>query len=289
MKITKKNFKILIVIFASLFLIFFSIKDEIKSKYDLNESPYPREGNEINYHVNDYEKRNCDQYKNHISFLIFGQSNAANFIKLDKKNFFNDDNLMFFENECFLIEDKVLGSTGSYSSLWNIFAAKASKIIDVNKKILIIPKAIGGTSVSDWSNNKQNIFTFLINEIENYENNFEKPIDYIILIIGETDGNIKTTEADYISNIGDIFEKIYLKSKYKNKPKILMSQTSRCYDNKSNNEILNAQRKFSDLNENIEIFTLTDNLDSEYRWDNCHYNEKGAEYISDLLIKKIFD
>lgn len=288
MSLIKKKFKILLII-VILFLIIFLLNNNSKSKYDLNESSYPREGNEINFHVKDYKKIDCDLYKNHISFLIFGQSNAANFLKFDNNNFINNDNLMFFENECFLIEDKVLGSTGSYSSLWNIFASKTRKIIGDKKHVLIIPKAIGGTSVSDWSNNKQDIFTFLLNEIENYENNFSKPLDYIILIIGETDGYNKTTEENYMTDISDIFEKIYLKSKYNSKPNIFMTLTSKCYDNESNYEILNAQRKFSNLNENIEIFTLTDNLGTEYRWDNCHYNKRGAEYITDSLIKKIFN
>ena len=276
-----------IIFFSILIILLFYINFKFdNSKYDLNQSEYPREGNEINFHTYKYKKINCDLLNNHISFLIFGQSNAANSLKLNWTKNNNFINLMFFNNKCYELDDKTLGSTGVYFSLWKKFAQEIN--ISLNTNAIILNKSIDGTSIEQWSKDDMHILSFMIDEIKNYENKFNKPLDFIVLILGETDGFLKTSKQDYITKLNDTLNSIYLASNYKKKPFILMSNTSGCY-NKTNLDILDAQIEFAKLNSNVSIFMNTDNIGMEFRYDGCHYNQKGASIIINSLVRKVLE
>ena len=74
------------------------------------------------------------------------------------------------------------------------------------------------------------------------------------------------------------------KKKYQ-KSKFIVTQTSICGSNRD--AILNTQQKELAEKGKTLVTNTTDNLDINYRFDNCHFNKFGTEKIASEISKKI--
>ena len=111
-------------------------------------------------------------------------------------------------------------------------------------------------------------------------------LKYIIWIQGESDfNNYKDYEIKFKKSIDNLLKGIKLDENFK----LFITQTSIC--KRQDEEKLIRSKKLN--NEQIKVgnnknyFTLeiTDNLDQSYRYDNCHFNQKGFNKISEELVK----
>ena len=107
---------------------------------------------------------------------------------------------------------------------------------------------------------------------------------YLIWIQGESDNN---TDVDYIKEF-NIFRKNLLSDfsfeKLKD-IKWIITQTSIC-GNERDYILNNQQKKLAERNK-VYVTNVTDNLDINYRFDECHFNKFGTEEIANEIAKII--
>ncbi len=213
--------------------------------------------------------------------LLIGQSNAANEVRSFKYKINN--NLNLYNNNCYILSNPVLGTTGHKD---NISIAISNYL--KNQNYIFITSAWSGSSILDWGSDKFSYFSDYILKQLNYNSNKYK-VDIIIWIQGETDFKLfKNLDIDQ----GPVFFQKYGKSKFyiesfkimlnnfkpflKDDTKIIITKTSKC-DSGASNFINLQQTKIAQLSNNYYILENTDNLDNNYRYDNCHLNEMGVD------------
>tara|TARA_B110000027_G_scaffold34742_1_gene38414 strand:- start:12870 stop:13781 length:912 start_codon:yes stop_codon:yes gene_type:complete len=213
--------------------------------------------------------------KNSIVILVSGQSNASNFLRSKKR--YNNKHLNYFNGKCYKLSNPVLGAEGEMSSLIPALASK----LDKSKKIIFFTSGRGGMPMSH-ANHKNMIFiNYNKNGLEELEKN-NNILKFFIWIQGESDLGKSNS---YIDNFEEMFENITKNLEDRKKINLIITQTSRCF-NKEDSLLRNKQMQIS-INRNKLIKILnTDKLGNEFRYDKCHYNQKGIERIS-LDISKI--
>lgn len=97
------------------------------------------------------EKVGCPSENDTILIIGFGQSNSANQQghrhESKKKNILN-----FYNGNCYLAKDPMLGATGNRGSIWIPLANSLAK--KTGKKIVLATFGIGNSSVTHWSNDE---------------------------------------------------------------------------------------------------------------------------------------
>jgi len=289
-----KNIKLLFLISLTLIFVFFLNIRNIKcSQYGdfvldnllgINSDCYERKVKGV---VNPWVKNLDARYaytknkivvecpKNSIVILVSGQSNASNFLRSKKR--YNNKHLNYFNGKCYKLSNPVLGAEGEMSSLIPALASK----LDKSKKIIFFTSGRGGMPISH-ANHKNMIFiNYNKNGLEELEKN-NNILKFFIWIHGESDLGKSNS---YIDNFEEMFENITKNLKDRKKINLIITQTSRCF-NKEDSLLRNKQMQIS-INRNKLIKILnTDKLGNEFRYDKCHYNQKGIERIS-LDISKI--
>ena len=104
---------------------------------------------EINKKINFNTSLSCPL--NSIQIAYFGQSNSANYSKIDKnlnipKNIYQYD---WNTEKCYLYKEPLLGTDGKSGNAITYTAIEISKI--TKKPIIIIPFGVGGSSVLQWA------------------------------------------------------------------------------------------------------------------------------------------
>ena len=83
-----------------------------------------------------------------------------------------------------------------------------------------------------------------------------------------------------------MFNNITNDLKNKDNINLIITQTSRCFD-QDDPKLRKVQKKISMIrNKSIQVIN-TDKLGNEFRYDRCHYNQKGIEKISFEISKII--
>ena len=93
----------------------------------------------------------------------------------------------------------------------------------------------------------------------------------------------------YTENFNNIYDSIVSNSNNKENVQLIITQTTKCKSKED--KYLRAKQKEISLSKNKFINIInTDLLGNEFRYDDCHFNEKGIEKISEDLsniIKKL--
>ena len=219
--------------------------------------------------------------------LLLGQSNAANAVK--SYNYENLEHLNYYEGNCYILDNPVLGATGSMDNI----APAISKKLGNKKNYIFMTHAWSGTTILDWGSDK---FSYLTHYTKNELSTIERlghSLAYIIWIQGESDSsNLAHLDKGQGPNFLEVYGKdnYYFQAfqilqnnilddpiKYKN-VKIILTTTSIC-NNKANKIITNQQKLIAKEN-NIYLTKVTDSLDDKFRYKRCHLNEKGVEKTS---------
>ena len=233
--------------------------------------------NERYSHLNDKKKIKCE--KNIPIILIIGQSNAAN--SLQGYDDINNDQINFFNQNCYKLKSPTLGSTGE---LFNI-ASGISNELKNSKKFIFLTNAWGGTSIDDWARD-DSILTTYVNKNLSFLNKNGNKLKYIIWIQGEKDfKNYNDYEIKFKKTIDSSLKGIKLDKNFK----LFITQTSIC-KHQEKNKLIRSKKLNNEqvkVGNNKDYFTLeiTDNLDQTYRYDKCHFNQKGFNEISKELVK----
>lgn len=216
---------------------------------------------------------NCPE--NSPIIILTGQSNSANFLK--SKHIYNNIHVNFFNDNCYNLSSPVLGAEGEMSSLAPAIAHK----INTDKKFIFITSGRGGISIEDASISNQDFITYNIKALNflKKKNNYLK---YFIWIHGEAN-NGKT--QNYYNDFIKIYNTIS-KLEQNQKINLIITQTSLCkneFDPVLNLIQIELSYKFNYFNDIIK----TDDLNGDYRYDDCHFNELGLEEIASRISKLI--
>jgi len=208
--------------------------------------------------------------------VLIGQSNSANSVL--SKVYYPDKHLNYFNKNYYLLANTALGANGERESIAPAIANK----IKSQKPIIFLTNGWGGTSIYDWSHPESLLTSFVRKNILDLIKSHL--LKYIIWIQGESDNNL---DINYVKEFNNFRENLFkgIDKKDYEKTKFIITQTSVC--NSDRDIHLNNQQKQLAKKKNFFVTEVTDNLDINYRFDNCHFNKFGTEVIALELAKII--
>ena len=109
-------------------------------------------------------------------------------------------------------------------------------------------------------------------------------LKYIIWIQGESDNN---SDVNYVKEFNMFRENLFkgINQKVYEQTKFIITQTSIC--NSERDILLNQQQKKLTEKGKVFVTEVTDSLDINYRFDNCHFNKFGTEMIAKEIASVI--
>ena len=226
------------------------------------------------------KKKNCPEKSPVI--LIIGQSNAAN-SGISSINE-NKNNLNYNPEDgfCYELSEPVLGATGDRSSI----TSSIGKKITSDKTIIFLNRSVDGSSIEEWIKFYSLDLNKTLNKI--LKKNYLKTIVWI-----QGEGETIESSKHYFKNFeilkSQIFNNLNVKFEDVN---FIITRSTYCG---SSSEIYIAKKDEMDFQrklirekyKNVKLLKITDNLDDTYRYDNCHFNIKGIDKISNELALQI--
>ena len=220
-------------------------------------------------------KQECPKSSFVIAF--FGQSNSANHIPRSKQIDLN--NIYMYDlksQQCYNYKEPVLGASGNQGNAITNLALKLKRRL--KKPITIIAFGESGSSILDWQYGK---YSDKLDRAMAAKGKLNT-IDIFLWHQGETDAMRDMGGAAYFETLSKIIlraQKIFPSSKFG------VSIATICGSSRSL-EIQKAQRK-STLLPNAFKSAESDSISNDFRSDNCHFNEKGAEKLADMYYQSI--
>lgn len=231
------------------------------------------------------DKGNIINSEDVMVFLAIGQSNAANYGAgnyIPRNEVYN-----YNKGSLYKAKEPLLGADGAESSPW---IRLADMVIDkgLYKKVIIVPCAIGGSSIKCWSAGECRL---KLEETLNYLDKDNIKLTHVFWFQGETDNVDNTSSLQYKSQLKETVELI------RNKQKDAMFYTSITSYFPFNNDkphgidsnITNAQWDvIREMKNYVKPGPNTDSLNlAIYRSDAIHFTEKGLDRLAYEWFKKI--
>ena len=209
--------------------------------------------------------------------ILFGQSNSANSVL--SNNYSRSKHLNYFNKKFYRLSNPVLGANGDKDSVAPAIAAKLKS----KKPYIFLTNGWGGTSIYDWSHPNSMLVKYIKRNLKDLLKIHR--LKYLIWIQGESDNN---TDVDYIRQFNIFRDNLFsgISSNQLQKAKWIITQTSICGNKRDH--FLNAQQKKLAQRDKVYITKVTDSLDINYRFDDCHFNKFGTEEIA-IEISKIIN
>ena len=209
--------------------------------------------------------------------ILFGQSNSANSVLSNE--YFRSKHLNYFNKKFYRLSNPVLGANGDKDSVAPAIAAKLKS----KKPYIFLTNGWGGTSIYDWSHPNSMLVKYIKRNLKDLLKIHR--LKYLIWIQGESDNN---TDVDYIREFNIFRDNLFsgISNKQLQKAKWIITQTSICGNKRDH--VLNAQQKKLAQRDKVYITKVTDSLDINYRFDDCHFNKFGTEEIA-IEISKIIN
>ena len=225
----------------------------------------------------DKNKTRVDVSSKRDIIILFGQSNSANSVLSNE--YFRSKHLNYFNKKFYRLSNPVLGANGDKDSVAPAIAAKLKS----KKPYIFLTNGWGGTSIYDWSHPNSMLVKYIKRNLKDLLKIHR--LKYLIWIQGESDNN---TNVDYIKEFNIFRNNLFsgISNKQLKEAKWIITQTSICGNKRDH--ILNAQQKKLAQRDNVYVTKVTDSLDINYRFDDCHYNKFGTEEIA-IEISKIIN
>ncbi len=225
----------------------------------------------------DKNKTRVDVSSKRDIIILFGQSNSANSVLSNE--YFRSKHLNYFNKKFYRLSNPVLGANGDKDSVAPAIAAKLKS----KKPYIFLTNGWGGTSIYDWSHPNSMLVKYIKRNLKDLLKIHR--LKYLIWIQGESDNN---TDVDYIRQFNIFRDNLFsgISNKQLQKAKWIITQTSICGNKRDH--VLNAQQKKLAQKDKVYITKVTDSLDINYRFDDCHFNKFGTEEIA-IEISKIIN
>ena len=225
----------------------------------------------------DKNKTRVDVSSKRDIIILFGQSNSANAVLSNE--YFRSKHLNYFNKKFYRLSNPVLGANGDKDSVAPAIAAKLKS----KKPYIFLTNGWGGTSIYDWSHPNSMLVKYIKRNLKDLLKIHR--LKYLIWIQGESDNN---TDVDYIKEFNIFRNNLFsgISNKQLQEAKWIITQTSICGNKRDH--VLNAQQKKLAQRDKVYITKVTDSLDINYRFDDCHFNKFGTEEIA-IEISKIIN
>ena len=210
--------------------------------------------------------------------LVFGQSNSANFgltHRTSKPGVYS-----FYMGRCFHAADPLPGAAGNGGSIWTRLGDMviSSKLYD---NVLFVPVGMGGTSVADWKPGGSVHYKLMDGLRGAMATGFT--FTHLLWMQGERDAAEKTSRKLYVEDFEEMLAALRSGGV---DAKLLVSLTSLCGTFESD-AIRRAQRQLAKKHPGVFPGPDTDALGKRYRYDACHFNDKGLEAAASAWLEAI--
>lgn len=226
----------------------------------------------------------CPDPAEALVIITGGQSNAANVNTRLSETPPEDRVAVWFEGECWPAADPILGTPGQGGSLWPPLGAGLSETLQ--RPVLFINGAVGGTQVSDWLDARSGYRASLLKRVEAARAAGFEP-DLVLWHQGETDAgsewDMDLVETQFRTLADGLLEAMP-------QARLYLFRASKCigaHRAQGVEGIRNAQTAVAESRDRIIAGFDTDTLDNEYRWDTCHFNSVGRDAIVARLVPEL--
>jgi hypothetical protein len=237
-------------------------------------------------------------------FLALGQSNATNIGARRHRGRPGVVNFNFFDGRCYEAVDPLLGSTGDGGTIWT---ALANRLVINGRfdKILIVPIAVGGSSINRWSDPQD--LGIRISAAGAALKSAGITVTQVFFLQGEADhhpeGNwarIRPSEfvrigvkGDRYSMRGKAYEDHFFKVRSHLQATGIAAPVSiavktRCGDKDAEMEgpVSKAQRRIARYDEYVEAGPDINALENDaYSVDLCHLSDSGIEEVAKIWAR----
>jgi len=221
---------------------------------------------------------NCPS-ENALVFLSMGQAGSANYISSYGERDERRSAYQFFNGECFLIEDPMLGATGVGGSLWSSLAQDISE--STGRAVVFIASGAGGSSLTDWIRDDSVYFERTKHQID-----LAKELGYRVKLAfwynGAREAELGTTANEYVERFNQLIEKFDSLFNDGASNHWVVFQTSKCWSDGSA-RVLKGQALAATTNERVFLGPNTDAYSDRYRYDGCHLNDNAKVLINTQL------
>ena len=222
----------------------------------------------------------CPSPEKTFVIVTGGQSNAGNHLTFRTSTKITDNVYAFYNGQCYIAQDPMPGASGTRGSLWPLLGQQLAQ--RTGKSIVLISAARGGASYEDWLNPQTRYMSDLLRQLDNAETLGFTP-DWIIWHQGET--NARTPEharrnKDELTRLTSILLDEMPHAR------MYMFRVSRCSDKINMDGIplmRDIQTQVAAQNPRIIAGMNTDELDSDYRMDRCHFNRFARDIIAERV------
>ena len=211
-------------------------------------------------------------------FLIVGQSNAGNHGGQRTVSEYGSRIVNFFDGHCYPASSPLLGSTGTWGEYWT---EAANQLVHSGRfeKIVLVPAAVGGTSIARWSASGD-LNPMLRHAMDQVVATGFK-ITHVLWHQGETDAAIGMREEDYRSHFRSFVGT--LRGAGVMAP-IYASVTTKCLVTgpySEHNPIARAQAALTSIESGIRSGINSDQILGEVdRYDGCHVSGSGTSKMA---------
>lgn len=211
-----------------------------------------------------------------------GQSNAAN--ANSALSSAGAGVSVWFDGRCWPAADPVLGASGVKGSLWPVVGESLAATLD--RPVLLINGAIGGTQVGDWLDPRSGYYAALGARVAAARRAGYEP-DLVLWHQGETDAAVVTDMAALEAQFGELADRLLADMPG---ARLYLFRTSKCSGPRRIDGVEGvraAQTAVARARDRVIAGLNTDELGHDFRWDTCHFNSLGREEIAARLAPEL--
>ena len=213
--------------------------------------------------------------------FILGQSNAANTLDvLSRWSVPRVLNFSIYDGLCYLAQDPLIGASDGGGNFATILAGRLLAGGHY-EAVILAPIAVHGTRIQQWAPEGEHNRRIII-AIERMREAGLAPT-HILWHQGE--GNCRDAPESYRSAFHGVLSTI---RHHGVDAPIFVAQATVCRCLQSENEAIRAaQRNLVDPTMGIFAGPDTDQLGSDFRYDDCHFNGEGGKRVAELWMSAL--
>lgn len=218
--------------------------------------------------------------------FVFGQSNAAN----HGGKTFSAEGLPVFnywQGQYYAAADPLLGATGNGGSVWTLLAKQLIEQ-QVYEQVVLIPAAVGGTSVSQWQPGGQ-LHPMWLSRLQALKQSGVE-VTHFLWHQGEADNPLSAhARMNLTAYRQGMLAMIAVAHAYFPHAQFYLAQASHCGDQApSSPELLAVQAQLV-TGEQVRLGPNTDSIGDADRYDDCHFSASGLQKHADGWMKALAD
>ncbi len=226
----------------------------------------------------------CPNAADTLVIATGGQSNAANSNTSLSGTTPDQHAYDWYAGACYIAQDPVPGASGTMGSLWPTIGADLARRL--NRPVLMIHGAIGGSQVADWLDPRSGYYAGLGSQIDGARAAGFEP-SLVIWHQGETDASRNPTLDDIAFDFGGLTDRLLTDLPT---ARMYLFQASKCTGHIRRHglpAVRDAQRLVAESRSRVVAGLDTDALGDDYRWDSCHFNSLGRDAIRKQLVPEL--